>query len=476
MHELLGMKKNIPREDCTPIFVEYNSQTLPSTAQVTSFHVDQVERQGSRRQNSSESRLTAGLSYQYYNGRNNRDIVKSTQPPSPTHSDPFDEELPNDFKPNCCSLDRKQASYRPRTSLRGKEGTSRREKLARQAATDTRHGYGKVKNVQWQPFPVWAGVRRKDPQLVLALPPTLPGNDKRTSFQTHADYLTFRFNHLQYEPPELTTTPLSKNRSRSTTEHTLQSSDTMPPIVRIQHPLRDQIEAIRQVEEALSGPEIDASFRDEFVAWSQKLVNLNFLTRVHAMAPDPDGGLKITEKDSHRIADWAIEVGTRISERKNMIYNAISTAEDIREEFLAMTARVNFNTATLAECEKSYQTMRVIMQTQCSTPSMYKIVALDRFISLYSISLFDPFKDFKFRFTIVEDAPPYDKVEIPLDVATPLEALMRVLKEMFAYYGDLINLVEIIRHDFFESLEERIPGASDRALSLVTAAGPPNLI
>jgi hypothetical protein len=88
-----------------------------------------------------------------------------------------------------------------------------------------------------------------------------------------------------------------------------------------------------------------------------------------------------------------------------------------------------------------------------------------------------PFLAIKDRVVVVRDEHPHDPVQIPLDIATPLDALKRVLDEANAGYGHYTEMTRRIRGEFFVPIEKRIPGVSSRTKGyLNNVVGPSNVI
>ncbi|OKL61821.1 hypothetical protein UA08_03021 [Talaromyces atroroseus] len=238
----------------------------------------------------------------------------------------------------------------------------------------------------------------------------------------------------------------------------------------------NQMTAIAQMEAALANPHVNQSLRSKFLSWSQQLLDLNFPFRVSAN-PAYGEQIKITEKDAHTVVDWAIMVGTKMNGTLDHIIECLNAGDLVQAQLRSMCAGVDIYRDPPVPLEELYHKMTEVVQKRCRSPRAHEVNLLICFLHLFERLLYNPFQLVMDRVVVVRNERPHDPMPNPLNIATPLSSLKRVLDTAFGSYNEYTSMTRQIRGEFFVPIEKRIPGVSSRTQGyLNNVVGPSNVI
>jgi hypothetical protein len=127
-------------------------------------------------------------------------------------------------------------------------------------------------------------------------------------------------------------------------------------LVRLNQYQENQMAVVNQMENTLSNPHIPEAFRDKFIGWSQRLIDLDCPFRVNVQ-PGVLEEVKVTEKDAHRVVDWAIEVGTETNFIHDQINTFMDAADLVACELREMSTGVDIYNGSLLPVEELYHKM-----------------------------------------------------------------------------------------------------------------------
>ncbi|GAM37546.1 hypothetical protein TCE0_024f07555 [Talaromyces pinophilus] len=272
--------------------------------------------------------------------------------------------------------------------------------------------------------------------------------------------------------------PATMDEATMNGESVVENAQSTGPhlLVRLNQYQDNQMAAVTQMENTLSNPHIPDALREKFIGWSQQLIDLDCPFRVNVQ-PGVLEEVKVTEKDAHRVVDWAIEVGTKTNSIHDQINSFMDAADLVACELREMSAGVDIYNGSPLPVEELYHKMTDIVRKKCRSPRLHEVLLLRSFLNLYEHLLYIPFQNVKDRFKVVQDTYPHNTVSIALNIDTPLSLLKRVLDAAYIAHGEYTALTRCIRQEFFVPIEERIPGVSSRTDGyLNNVVGPSNVI
>lgn len=164
--------------------------------------------------------------------------------------------------------------------------------------------------------------------------------------------------HIE-EPKELEIPAPATMNGESVFENALSTGPHL--LVRLHQYQENQMAAITQMENTLSNPHIPEALREKFIGWSQQLIDLDCPFRVNVQ-PGVLEEVKITEKDAHRVVDWAIEVGTKTNAIQDQINTYMDAADLVACELREMSAGVDLYSGSLLPVEELYHKMTDIVR------------------------------------------------------------------------------------------------------------------
>lgn len=132
-------------------------------------------------------------------------------------------------------------------------------------------------------------------------------------------------------------------------------------LVRLGQYQDNQMAAVTQMENTLSKPHIPDALREKFIGWSQQLIDLDCPFRVNVQ-PGVLEEVKVTQKDAHRVVDWAIEVGTKTNSIHDQINTYMDAADLVACELREMSAGVDIHNGSLLPVEELYHKMTEIVR------------------------------------------------------------------------------------------------------------------
>lgn len=131
-------------------------------------------------------------------------------------------------------------------------------------------------------------------------------------------------------------------------------------LVRLNQYQENQMAAVTQMENTLSNPHIPDALREKFIDWSQRLIDLDCPFRVNVQPGVLE--VKVTEKDAHRVVDWAIEVGTKTNSIHDQINIYMNVADLVIRDLREMSAGVDIHNGSLLPLEELYHKMTDIVR------------------------------------------------------------------------------------------------------------------
>lgn len=180
--------------------------------------------------------------------------------------------------------------------------------------------------------------------------------------------------HVEARKEPEVSAPATMNKATVNGESVVENALSTGPhlLVRLNQYQDNQMAAVTQMENTLSNPHIPEPLREKFIAWSQQLIDLDCPFRINVQ-PGVLEEIKVTEKDAHRVVDWAIEVGTKTNSIHDQINAFMDAADLVACELREMSAGVDIYNGSPLPVEALYHKMTDIVRKYVPSLLSYEL-------------------------------------------------------------------------------------------------------